>query len=127
MLGHGYSRGNRTQTIAAASLVWRQANETAERILAGVASSDWMQVVYEDLCKRPDAVLRRVYDFIGIDSGHLVLDFRSRQQHILGNDMRLKSTSEIRLDERWRKTLSDADLAIFDKVAGRMNRKYGYE
>ena len=41
--------------------------------------------------------------------------------------MRLKSTSEIRLDEKWRKTLSPEDLAVFDRVAGPMNRKYGYD
>jgi hypothetical protein len=62
-----------------------------------------------------------------MDTENIVLDFRSKAQHILGNDMRLKSGSDIRLDERWRKNLSQADLATFDEVAGDLNRKYGYE
>jgi hypothetical protein len=86
-----------------------------------------MQLQYEELCRRPEETLRTLCKFLGMDSTNIVLDFRARQQHILGNDMRLKSGSEIRLDERWRKTLSKQDLEVFESVAGDLNRKYGYE
>jgi hypothetical protein len=41
--------------------------------------------------------------------------------------MRTQTTAEIRLDERWRDQLTPADLRAFDAIAGRMNRRYGYE
>jgi hypothetical protein len=40
--------------------------------------------------------------------------------------MRLDATSEIRLDERWRDSLTADDLSEFDAVAGALNRQYGY-
>jgi hypothetical protein len=40
--------------------------------------------------------------------------------------MRLDSTREIRLDERWKTALGAEDLAVFDRVAGDYNRRLGY-
>lgn len=121
MLGHG------TKSVEEAALSWKRNNESAERVLADLPKSQWMQLQYEELCRRPEETLRTLCKFLGMDSTNIVLDFRARQQHILGNDMRLKSGSEIRLDERWRKTLSKQDLEVFESVAGDLNRKYGYE
>jgi hypothetical protein len=50
-------------------------------------------------------------------------DFRSVEQHILGNAMRLGSSSEITLDERWRASI---ELTTFERIAGRLNRAHGY-
>jgi hypothetical protein len=41
--------------------------------------------------------------------------------------MRLKSGSDIRVDERWRTKLTKEDLATFDEIAGDLNKKYGYQ
>ena len=57
----------------------------------------------------------------------VTLDFRSKGPHVIGNGMRMDSTSDIRLDERWRQELSQDDLRVFDSVAGPLNRQYGYE
>ena len=81
---------------------------------------------YEELCRQPEATLRGICKFLGMDTRQINLDFRAKTQHVLGNDMRLKSGSDIRLDERWRTTLTKDDLGVFDEVAGEMNRKYGY-
>ena len=126
MIGHGLKRSTRAETVAAAAASWRSNNEGAERLLARLPASQWLQLRYEDLCREPQETLRRLCGFLGMDTEHIVLDFRTRQQHVLGNDMRLKSTSDIRLDERWRTQLSPEDLAVFEKSAGEMNRQYGY-
>jgi hypothetical protein len=125
-MGHGFKRDSRRETVAGAALSWRKNNEAAERILAETPAPQWMFVKYEELCQAPEQTLRGICKFLGMDSQNIVLDFRSREQHILGNEMRLKSGSDIRLDERWRKELSPEDLATFDEVAGDLNRKYGY-
>jgi hypothetical protein len=127
MLGHGFSRGSREETIAAGALAWRRINEASERILNALPADRQMQIQYEELCRQPEATLRGICKFLGMDTRQIILDFRAKQQHVLGNDMRLKSGSDIRLDERWRKELSPDDLATFDEVGGEMNRKYGFQ
>ena len=100
----------------------------AERVLADLPTSQWKHLQYEQLCKQPEATMRELSgEFLGLDPDRVVLDFRAKTQHILGNEMRLKSGSDIRLDERWRTTLTKEDLAVFEEVAGDINRKYGYE
>jgi hypothetical protein len=127
MLGHGFKRDSRRESVAAAALSWRRNNEAAERVVAGLPASQWVPLQYEELCRQPEQTLRDLCKFLGLDPAQVVLDFRSRQQHVLGNDMRLKSGSDIRLDERWRTGLSPEDLGVFAEVAGETNRKYGYQ
>jgi hypothetical protein len=127
MLGHGFKRGSHQETVAAAALSWRRNNEAAERVLAEMPASQKVHLQYEELCRRPEETLRGLCKFLGMDTRDIVLDFRARQQHILGNDMRLKSGTDIRLDERWRTGLTTEDLGTFQEVAGEMNRKYGYQ
>jgi hypothetical protein len=126
MLGHGFQRATRAETIAGAAMEWRRTNEASERILATLPASQSMNILYEELCRQPETTLRGIGNFLGMDTREIVLNFRAKTQHVLGNDMRLKSGSDIRLDERWRTTLTKEDLAVFDEVGGEMNRKYGY-
>jgi hypothetical protein len=126
MLGHGFQRATRAETIAGAAMEWKRTNEASESVLSTMPASQSMTFQYEELCRQPEATLRSICKFLGMDTRQINLDFRSKTQHVLGNDMRLKSGSDIRLDERWRTTLTRDDLAAFDQVAGEMNRKYGY-
>ncbi len=126
MLGHGFQRATRAETIAGAANEWKRTNEASECVLSALPASQSMTFQYEELCRQPEATLRNICKFLGMDTQQINLDFRSKTQHVLGNDMRLKSGSDIRLDERWRTTLTQEDLAVFDQVAGEMNRKYGY-
>lgn len=127
MLGHGLDRGTREKSVAAAVLLWKRTNEASERVLSEMSSSRWMKLRYEDLCKAPEETLRGICKFLDMDTRQIVLDFRAKQSHILGNEMRLKSGSDIKVDERWRKSLLKEDLEIFEQIGGEMNRKYGYE
>jgi hypothetical protein len=88
--------------------------------------SCWLEVRYEDLCTDPDGTLRRICEFLDLDPGRAVQEFRSAEHHVVGNGMRLDSTSEIQLDDRWRSILTAEQLAVFDEIAGEMNQRYGY-
>lgn len=112
--------------ICAGAHEWRRSNEEAECILKRLDESRWTTVRYEELCADPDRTLDRLFRFLGLDPRQRVGNFRLRARHVLGNGMRLDSTSEIELDQRWRSTLTPADLRQFDAVAGKMNRRYGY-
>ena len=124
--GTGERRVNAQDNIADAANEWKRSNESADCLVAGLPDSQWMEVRYEELCRQPAATLRCLSEFLGVDPARLNLDFRAREQHVIGNGMRLDSTSEIRLDERWKTHLSSADIEVFEKVAGRLNRRYGY-
>lgn len=114
------------RNMAEAANEWKRSQEAAECLLAGLPRDRWTEVRYEELCGDPDATIRRLSAFLGLDPAQVVFDFRSRQQHVIGNGMRFDTTSAIRLDERWRTHLSPDDLATFDRVAGDLNRRYGY-
>jgi hypothetical protein len=86
-----------------------------------------MEVRYEDYCGNLDAVLVRLQQFLSLEPSGQPSPFRAVEQHVVGNGMRLDTTSEIHLDERWREALTQQDLERFNDIAGRMNRRYGYD
>jgi len=71
--------------------------------------------------------MARVFQFIGVAPEEAATDFRALEHHILGNAMRLDNRSEIQLDVRWRTELGPTELAIFERIGGRWNRKLGYD
>jgi hypothetical protein len=87
-----------------------------------------MRLRYEDLARDATGTLKAVCDFVGLEFDPAMLRFREAEHHILnGNDMRLGTGNEVRLDERWRTQLTSRDLAIFKSLGGeRMNRRLGY-
>jgi len=125
--GSGGDRRGERLTMAEAAREWRRSNEEAEHVLAGLGRSRWIEVRYEDVCADPPGTLNRIFGWLGVDPAQTSADFRSVEHHVLGNGMRLDPTSEIRLDQRWKSVLSPADLRVFDSVAGKLNRRYGYE
>jgi hypothetical protein len=125
----GGSGGNRDADrlpMAEAAREWRRSNEEAEALLSGLDPSRWTSLRYEELCSDPEATLKRVFAFIGVDPAATSLDFRSADHHVVGNGMRLDATEQIELDERWRVALSPADLETFAGVAGDLSRRLGY-
>ena len=83
---------------------------------------------YEDLASDPEAELRRLCAFVGLEFEPTMLDVRHRVQHVTsGNDMRLRRDTRIRMDSAWQKGLKPADARFFDASAGAVNRRLGYE
>lgn len=114
------------KSMEQAAMEWRRSNEEAESILSSLGDDQSIQIRYEDLCDNTAATLDAVTDFLGLDTGRDYASFRSAAHHIIGNGMRLDNTSEVRLDDRWRKFLSQSELGEFERIAGDHNRRYGY-
>lgn len=110
--------------MAAAAEEWRRSIASAEHALARLGPDRWMRVRYEDLCARPEATLASVFSFLGLDPAIAASAFRTVEHHIVGNGMRMDSSSDVRLDERWKSVLRQADLDTFERVAGSLNRRY---
>jgi len=124
--GMGGDRMKERLSMAQAAYEWRRCMEEAEHVLRCLDRSQWTEVRYEELCMDPDATLSRLFAFLALDPDKRSDDFRSVENHIVGNGMRLDATSEIRLDGRWQETLTKQDLRVFDDTAGEMNRRHGH-
>ena len=125
--GMGGDRKNERLPMARAAYQWRRCNEEAEHILRRLDKSLWIEVRYEQLCNDTDNTLGRLFEFLGLDPDKHLRRFRSVDHHVVGNGMRLDTTSRIALDQRWKSVLTEKELHIFDHVADKMNRRYGYE
>jgi len=125
--GSGRDREKERLSITQAATEWRRSNEEAEFVLNRLDRSKWIEVRYEEYCSDPDITLKRLFSFLGLDPEKRIKDFRKAKNHVIGNGMRMDTSSEVKLDERWRDALTEQDLKEFDKIAGVMNRRYGYQ
>lgn len=112
---------------ATAARQWRHYNVEARRVRRYLPPNAWLSLRYEDLCADPPAVFDRIADFLGVRRAAIQIGARSGESHIIGNKMRLKAVSEIREDRSWETRLTEADLAVLARIAGRTSRALGYE
>jgi len=125
--GTGGDRRNERMPMEQAAYQWQRCMEEAQHVLKRLDKTQWFEVRYEDLCRDTETVLEQLFNFLGLEAGKRAKDFRSVEQHVIGNGMRLDSTVQVVLDERWRTVLKQDDIKTFDFIAGAMNRRYGYE
>jgi len=105
---------------------WLSDNQASEQARRFFRPDHWMTLRYEDLCADPDGTLARIHAFAGIPSRNGFHNFRATDHHIIGNQMRLSSTSEIRMDESWKAALTPEQMATIDRLVAPLNRRYGY-
>jgi hypothetical protein len=92
------------------------------RRLIGTKQSDW--VVYEEMCLAPTTTVERIVGNAGLPQASL--DWSSlASQHYIGGTPNF-SMARIEIDQRWRGEMAASDLAIFDRIAGKLNRSLGY-
>jgi hypothetical protein len=101
---------------------WIRCNEEAINVLSTMDERNWLKVHYEDICEKTEETLDVICDFLEVDSNKKTLEFRSKAHHMVGNGMRLDSSSVIEHDERWRDVFTDSQLMKFEEVAGDFNR-----
>ena len=125
--GTGGNREKERLSMAQAAHQWKRSNEAAENLLRRLDKTRWIEIRYEQLCSDTEKTLNNLFNFIGLDPDMRNHDFRSVENHVVGNGMRLDTTSNVKLDERWKTTLNKDQLHIFDEVAGTLNRRLDYQ
>lgn len=113
-------------TAAFETAEWHRTHREIDRLAERIGRDNSHRLRYEDLCAAPAESMERIYRFAGLPPVNWTANYRSTAHHILGNSMRLRDTTALRLDEKWRTMLSQADLATFERNAGQLNRSYGY-
>lgn len=116
-------------TPSAAAHEWTDVNWRLLVLLRRYQAIPRIRIFYETLCRDPEGTVRSLCQFMGLEWEPLMLDFRRGEQiGIGGNPMRFRpQEKEIVLDEKWRTELTQEDLAVFERIGGRVNRQLGYE
>lgn len=110
----------------AAAESWIRDNRASEQARRYFPADRWMTLRHEDVCADPAGALSRIYSFVGLPPGDGIPDFKGVEQHVIGNRMRLSSTSEIRIDDRWKTALTSEQMAVIERKVAPLNRSYGY-
>lgn len=109
---------------------WVHTIDQMDAVLRYVDTKRVMKLKYEDLCKEPNAVINSIWSFLGIEAidqdwSDVALD--GSEHHILGNDnMRKAKSVTIRHDEKWRGKVSEAELALYQEIAGPTHMRLFY-
>lgn len=105
---------------------WLRSIRNQSRAERYVNSENVFRLRLEALCADPQRVLSELFEFCGVDPDTPGDCTDTQHRHIIGNSMRMHFAGEVRLDEKWRRQLSDEHLQFFEQRAGELNRSLGY-
>ncbi len=120
-------RRDNSVTASRAAHDWYRLHQRVDVNLKSWPRDKQILVRYEDLCENPEATLRQLYTFCGVDIDYERIDPQPGSQHIIGNPMRLTQTGKIKLDERWKDELTLDQLNDIKHICGSMSHQYGYD
>lgn len=84
---------------------WVKYNRSALRLKSKIDSNNYLLLQYEKLCSNPAEELERICHFLNVDPVDLLELINKAQHHIIGNEMRRRSFSGLKIDEEWKSDL----------------------
>jgi len=140
---------NETATMAAMAERWQRRIIAAREGAAEIRADAYLEVRYEDLVGDTEATLRRICEFVELDFDPAMLDYHRRAPERLAEmdrDLDNAENGTIRTatnrlaahaltteppttdrSGRWRREMTAAELADFERVAGALLAELGYE
>jgi hypothetical protein len=130
--GRGWTRSlMRRQRVGMdfAARLWVRRHWNTGILMRSIPRRQWVRVRYEDLCLDPAGTMDLVARFLEVPTRLTDVELKKSEFHGLGgNPMRFDyEQSRVQLDEKWRTELSPQDLALFERISGKLNRSFGYE
>jgi len=119
-------RRGRGTDVARLARDWVKRHDRIDITLAAWPQEKRILVRYEDLCQQTESTLKKLSIFCGADPNFHSLNFQEASHHVIGNPIRLKPITEIKLDERWKTELTSIQVREINRVAGDLNKRYGY-
>ena len=115
--------------LEAAARMWNNRNAKAELMLATIPQRRRMRVRYEDLCTDVEATLEKIWQFVGLSREDGLGRSGTKELHAIPGNPAFYARRDraVQLDEAWKRLLDTEHRAAFDRIAGRRNRRYGYE
>jgi hypothetical protein len=107
--------------------IWTNEHDAIERLGLPPYNYDVLHLRYEDLCKDPQAAMRRVFEFLGVESDKdCVLQADLDKFHLMGNKMLSSYNGEIKLDLSWQENLSITEQNDMIRLTFPLSEKYEY-
>jgi hypothetical protein len=119
-------RCNKGGLVESGAEQWKKYQLAADKLLERIPSSAVFLMRYEDLCQDPKAWQKKLYDFLGVQVVDPPITVNSYEHHVIGNRMRLNKTLTIRLDDKWKKALTEKEISLILNIAGETNERFGY-
>lgn len=112
----------------ASVLTWNRDNYRILKAKHFFFKNNYLFVRHEDFCNEPKKTVKDLLLAIGIDFEEEMLDFQFGDNHqIGGNSSRLNALAILPHSDSWKRHLSSENLRLFARIAGRMNKRFGYE
>lgn len=122
-----HDKVSQDESLNQAIRYWNRTGSHVKRLFSLLPPQRKLRVRYEDLCTNPERELTRIAGFVKVNPIPGPYDFRSANHHIIGNQMRLETSSAVVLDERWREILSPAQIEKIRIQTHYFRQLYGYE
>ena len=124
-----YSGLRRGMSPDAALAAWYNHWQRAITVLTRqIPSENIIRTRYEDIASRPEQEIGRLFAAIGKEPANFPdIESADRRHIVNGNRMRFTERRAVSFDEKWRRELSDEMRQYFEKRAGELNRRLGYE
>jgi hypothetical protein len=117
--------------IYGAAYTWDKANSFVKPFRSKYSAATWMDVKYEDLCHRPEEVLRKVCDFLGEEYSPTMLDFHKTPVGIQRGKQRdhapLGEPVSCQYVGIYRRYLSIYEQEVYATIAGATHVEAGYQ
>lgn len=98
-----------------------QTNETALK----KGTFKYIDLQYGNLCKNPIQEIERILSFAGLDTSLFSLDFRKREQHIMGNTtVRLGNDEKIIERKDWLERLTPKQIKLVEHITHHYKNYY---
>ncbi len=106
---------------------WRRVHAVTRRLKDMLPSDAYYVFRWEDFCAAPEESLHQLCGFVGVGREEMLSRVNERKHHVIGNEIRLKPVPGIRSDESWRHVLTRDQVRMVERIAGDVNRSFGYE
>jgi len=111
------------------ALDWKLKLHFIERSHKSIPASNMLLVRYEDLLTQPNESLQKICNFLSIDFEEDMLRFHQSSNKYIGqhhSDLIFKAIDDSNII-KWKKLLTQNEINMFQFVAGKSLKKYGYE
>ena len=115
--------------VEQATRLWLNVHRMTRALQRVLPNDHGAPVHYEEWCAKPKEVLGRILGEVGLSVESVNLALLRDDRHDLGGSpgFRGKKPSGIVLDNRWQSEMGKDALLTFERIAGSVNRKLGYD
>jgi hypothetical protein len=124
--GYVSSHMDRDRSLDSGIRFWKRTIGHANHLSALLPPRRFLRVRYEDLCASTETELARIVRFAGLEPQRGPENFRDQDHHMIGSQMRLGSSGQVVLDERWRERLTPWQRRAIGWRTARYRHLLGY-